>query len=222
MTGTIITPPRIKEYDYYLFDADGTLFDTAEMILRCFENTAQVHGLPQPGREQVLKYVGLPLRTQMEQYFGKLTDELFARYRDTHMTYQLEIYRDYLILCPGVAEALPHLVQHGKKCAVVTSRMMHTLSIYLKETGIDRYFGAFITPECTQRHKPDPQPAFEALARLGGTADRALFIGDASFDIECGSRAGTDTAFVGWSLTALATPDVQPTWRINDMRELCR
>ena len=214
-------PERIKEYDFYLFDADGTLFDTTDMIVRCFDNTARVHGLPQPGREAVLQYVGLPLRSQMERYFGTLTEDSFARYRDTHMTYQLQIYREHLVLCPGVAEALRTLNDHGKKCAVVTSRMMQTLSIYLKETGIDRYFGALITPESTQRHKPDPQPVMEALTRLGGTARRAIMVGDSSFDIECGCSAGTDTAFVTWSTTPAASLGAVPTWLIGDMRELC-
>jgi pyrophosphatase PpaX len=214
-------PERIKEYDFYLFDADGTLFDTTDMIVRCFDNTARVHGLPQPGREAVLRYVGLTLRKQMERYFGVLTDELFDRYRETHMTYQLQIYREHLVLCPGVAEALRILRERGKKCAVVTSRMMQTLSIYLKETGIDRYFGALITPESTQRHKPDPQPVMVALAQLGGAVDRAIMVGDSSFDIECGCRAGCDTAFVSWSTTPVASLGAAPTWCIGDMRELC-
>lgn len=210
-----------KTYDYYLFDADGTLFDTTDMIVRCFDNTARVHGLPQPGREAVLQYVGLTLRRQMEQYFGTLTDNEFTRYRDTHMAYQLQIYRDHLVLCPGVAEALHNLCEHGKKCAVVTSRMMQTLSIYLKETGIDRYFAVIITPESTLRHKPDPQPVMEALAQLGGTVDRAVMVGDSSFDIQCGVSAGTDTAFVAWSTTKIATLGAVPTWIIDDMRDLC-
>ena len=216
-----MTDMPVREFDYYLFDADGTLFDTTDMIVRCFRNTAKVYNLPEPSREEIVGHVGMTLRKQMEQYFGELSDATFAAYRETHMAYQLEIYREHLRLCPGVAEALGCLREHGKKCAVVTSRMLHTLSIYLRETGIYDCFDVLITPECTDRHKPDPQPAQEALARLRGTPDRSLFIGDATFDIECGNHAGMATAFVSWSHN---TPDslvVKPTFMLADMTELC-
>ncbi|MBN1309701.1 MAG: HAD-IA family hydrolase [Chitinispirillaceae bacterium] len=212
---------NVKEYDCYLFDADGTLFDTIDMIVRCFGNTASVYGLPRPDRESILRHVGLPLRKQMECYFGGLSDEVFNRYRDTHMAYQLKIYREHLRLFPGVAEALRRLHERGKRCAVVTSRMLSTLSIYLKETEIDGCFSVLVTPESTSRHKPDPQPVLEAIARLGGTADGALVVGDASYDIECGSRAGADTAFVRWSRNPVESLGVTPTYVLSDMRDLC-
>ena len=211
----------MKEYDYYLFDADGTLFDTTEMIVRCFRNTAKVNNLPAPDREEIVSRVGMTLRRQMEHYFGELSDETFNRYRETHMAYQLAIYREHLRLCPGVAESLVCLRERGKQCAVVTSRMLPTLTVYLKETGIFDYFSILITPENTQRHKPDPQPAVEALARLNGTPDQALFIGDSTFDIECGAGAGMATAFVGWSHNTRESLRCKPTWVFSDMRDVC-
>jgi pyrophosphatase PpaX len=214
-----VTP--VHDYDFYLFDADGTLFDTTEMIVRCFRNTAKVHELPVPDRDAIIGHVGMTLRRQMEHYFGVLPDETYNRYRATHMAYQLEIYREHLHLCPGVAEALGSLRKRGKKCAVVTSRMMETLSIYLKETGIIDCFDTLITPECTERHKPDPQPALEALARLNGAINRAVFIGDSTFDIECGFGAGMATVFVAWSHNTADSLNCKPTWIISDMRDLC-
>ncbi len=211
----------IKEYDGYLFDADGTLFDTTDLIVRCFQNTARLFGLPFPGRELIVSHIGLTLRDQMETYFGKLPDELYAKYRDAHMAYQLEIYRDHLRLFPGVANALGCLRERGKRCAVVTSRLLYTLTIYLEETNILRCFDVLITPECTQRHKPDPQPALEALRRLGTEAGRSLFIGDASYDIECGAAAGTDTAFVTWSHNPAGSLRKRPTYIFSDMADLC-
>jgi pyrophosphatase PpaX len=211
----------MQPYKQYLFDADGTLFDTTDLIIRCFINTATVHHLTVPSREAIISHVGLPLRTQMEKYFGILSDELFSQYRNTHMTYQMQIYREHLTLCPGVAEALSKLKAHGKQCAVVTSRMMPTLSLYLQETGIASCFETCITPESTKRHKPDPEPALEAVRRLGGTVSETIFVGDSTFDIECGSRAGCATAFVLWSTTQPESLSCKPDFRINDMRELC-
>jgi pyrophosphatase PpaX len=78
-----------------------------------------------------------------------------------------------------------------------------------------------ITPEDTDRHKPEPEPALAALQRLGAPPREALFIGDSSFDIECGSRAGIDTALVTWSHNDTGAFPVKPTWYIDDMRDCC-
>ncbi|MBN2353580.1 MAG: HAD-IA family hydrolase [Spirochaetales bacterium] len=212
----------VTEYSFYLFDADGTLFDTTEMIVRCFLHTAAVHRLPVPSRAAIIGGTGMPLRTQMESYFGPLTDERFTAYGGTHMAYQNEIYKDYLKLCPGVGEALPRLRDAGKRAAVVTSRRLPSLSLYLAETGIAGYFDALVTPEATARHKPEPEPALEALRRLNGQAREALFVGDSPFDMECGRAAGCATAFVSWSDTDAAALKHAPDFTIGDMTELCR
>jgi len=213
--------PQMKEFNYYLFDADGTLFDTTEMIVRCFMNTAEVHGLPIPGRNAIISHVGMTLKAQMELYFGALSNEQFARLRETHMVYQLSIYKEYLKLCPGVAETLALLRKRGKKCAVVTSRMMQTLSIYLRDTGILNFFDVLITPESTKTHKPDPAPAHEAMRQLGAEVNETVFIGDSTFDIECGCSAGCSTAFVTWSQNHVNDLRAVPDYCVADMRELC-
>jgi pyrophosphatase PpaX len=212
---------KIREYDSYLFDADGTLFDTTDMIVRCFHYTAEVHKLPIPSRDAIISRVGMTLRAQMESYFGMLSDEQFSLYRETHMAYQMKIYREHLKLCRGVADALRCLTEHGKRCAVVTSRMLQTLSLYLNETGIARYFDVLITPESTTHHKPEPEPALEAVRQLGGVVGKTLFIGDTTFDIECGKRAGCATAFVLWSGTAVGDLTFTPDYCIADMRDVC-
>jgi pyrophosphatase PpaX len=137
------------------------------------------------------------------------------------MAYQLQIYRDHLKLCPGVAEALECLQGRKKGCAVVTSRMPETLTVYLRETGILGFFNELITPRSTERHKPDPEPALEALRRMGGTPGRTLFIGDSLFDMECGSRAGTSTAFVEWSHNKAEALGMTPDYILSDMRDIC-
>ncbi|MCX7726568.1 MAG: HAD-IA family hydrolase [Chitinispirillaceae bacterium] len=213
---------KIKEYDCYLFDADGTLFDTTDMIVNCFENTAKSHNLPVPTREMVVKHVGMTLRAQMECYFGKLSDDVFNKYKETHMSYQLKIYKKYLKLCPGVAEALSFLKSKKKKCGVVTSRMLNTLKLFLNDTNIYQFFDILITPEATSAHKPDPAPVLVALERLKVDPPCCLFIGDATYDIECGKRAGVDTAFVMWSHNPPTSLRVEPDYYFYNMNEICK
>jgi pyrophosphatase PpaX len=210
----------MRDYTYYLFDADGTLIDTTELIWQCFENTARMTGHGPIGRETTIKHIGMTLRDQMTINFGILDDEAYDRYRTIHMDYQMSVYREYLKLFPGVSETLDKLKKNGKKLAIVTSRFRNSLDVYLRETGIFGFFDAIISPESTKYHKPHPEPAIKAMEELKAKKPETLFIGDATFDIECGVGAGIDTAFVKWSVNDVDSLKKAPTWFINTMSEL--
>lgn len=213
--------PTMKQYTSFLFDADGTIIDTIGLIVRCFEHTCSLFGgITVPARE-IEKNVGLTLRKQMEIYLGPVTDELFEAMLKEHMDFQLRHYPEYLRVFPGVVEGLAALKKNGKRLAVVTSRRRSSLELYLKETGIFHFFEAFVTLEDTLRHKPEPEPALEALRLLAASKDEALFIGDSRFDIECAANAGIDSVFVNWSCNTPSEMTVRPTFCIDDLRQLC-
>jgi pyrophosphatase PpaX len=211
----------MKEYSFYLFDADGTLIDTIGLIVRCFEHTCAMFGGISVPVHDIQKNVGLTLRDQMETYMGPLSDERFEVMLKEHMAFQLAHYREYLRIFPSVDEGLTQLAARGKRLAVVTSRKRASLELYLKETGIYDYFEAFVTLETTLRHKPEADPALEALSMLDGNRSEALFIGDSRFDLECAKNAGIDCAFVKWSCNDLSEMAVRPTFCIDDLRQLC-
>lgn len=210
----------MKDYSCYLFDADGTLIDTIELIYRCFVHTCGVYGRPIPGRDEVVALVGLPLRKSIDRFFGPVPDGRFEEIRSTHMDYQMSIYRRHLRLFDGVADSLNALRGRGKKLGVVTSRRMPTLALYLGALDIMDCFDVLVTPESTEKHKPDPEPVLEALKQLGVQASQSVYIGDADCDIECGNRAGTDTIFVSWSNTKADRLSAKPTFVIDRLAEL--
>jgi pyrophosphatase PpaX len=210
----------MKTYSAYLFDADGTLIDTVELIYQCFVHTCGMFANRKVSREEVIGQIGLPLKRNFEFFLGNLSPEKLEQARIEHMRYQLEIYRDYLAIFPDVKEALVVLKARRKKLGVVTSRMMETLKLYLDTFGIFNLFDVCITPPDTEKHKPEPEPVQEALRRIGLKPNEALVVGDAEFDIESGSRAGTDTAFVSWSHTPVESLAIEPTYVISSLKEL--
>lgn len=211
----------MRDYKYYLFDADGTLIDTTELICKCFENTARMTGNGIIEKADIMRHIGLTLKDQMTMHFGSLEPAVFEEYRTIHMQYQMSIYKEHLRLFTGVAETLATLTSKGKKCAIVTSRFRNSLEIYLRDTGILSFFDTIVTPESTGFHKPHSAPALKAMELLNASPEDSLFIGDATFDIECGTNAGIDTAFVLWSINDISSLRVQPTYCIKEMSELC-
>jgi pyrophosphatase PpaX len=212
----------MKNYDFFLFDADGTIIDTMELIYRCFAYTCKKFANKNVSRSEVQKNVGLTLRDQMECYFGPMSPEYFEAVQKEHMAFQLAHYLEHLAAFPTVAEGLADLCAAGKHNAIVTSRKLNTLDLYLKKTGLYGFFEVFVTPETTQKHKPDPEPALAALSLLNANKNKTLFVGDSDFDILCASRAGLDSAFVAWSVNDPKELTVAPTYIIDDFRRLSK
>ncbi len=208
----------MKVYDHYLFDADGTLFDTTDLIYRCFSYVADKHTDITLDRDTIISSIGLPLRDMLVMHLGSGLD--YEHILDDYLNYQLSIMEDSISLFPHVTETLEKLKGSGKKLAVVTSRRRYSLEILLQSTDTAKYFDVLVTPEDTTRHKPNPEPALKALSLLGADKTSTVFTGDALYDICSGASAGIDTVFVNWSHAELSSLPVAPTWAIDCMQEL--
>lgn len=208
----------MKPYNNYLFDADGTLFDTVELICTCFQYIAEKYAGKAMDRSTIINSIGLPLKSQLLTHLGKEHDH--EQILDDYLQYQLRIMADSITPFPHVPETLERLKSAGKKLAVVTSRRRFSLEKILESTGTAKYFDVLITPEDTIRHKPDAEPALKAMALLGAEKADTVFIGDALYDICSGASAGIDTIFVNWSHAHLSSLPVPPTWAIDSLQEL--
>ncbi len=209
----------MKDYETYLFDIDGTLLDTMDLIYTTYRETLRRYSGPSLTREEILSKVGIPLPVQMGLFFTEQEErlpEIIQYYRD----YQEEIYRDVLKTFPRVPEVLKELKDRGKTLGVVTSRTLGSLTKYLRHCELEEYFHILITPEKTSRHKPHPEPVLCALEELGCDGKKTLFTGDASVDMESGHGAGTDTAFALWGPNDPESLNVKPTWLLSSMDDL--
>ncbi len=211
----------MKEYDAYLFDADGTLMDSRELIYRSFADMAERLGAKAPERSLVYSTIGLPMPAQIRVLLGDGRDDAF--YDQAALFYgegMMRWYRDHLRLFPGVKEGLAALQSAGKRLACVTSRRLFSLEAFFNYLDLDRYFDLVVTPENTSGHKPGPEPALFAAERLGIRPERCVFIGDATFDIQCGHAAGMDTVLVEWGGLDPTGWEVQPDYIVGRFAEL--
>lgn len=208
----------MKPYDSYLFDADGTLFDTVDLICSCFQYVAEKYAGKTMDRSIIINGIGLPLKSQLITHLGAELDH--DRILDDYLQYQLSIMENSIHPFPHVTETLELLKSAGKKLAIVTSRRRFSMEKILESTDTAKYFDVLVTPEDTARHKPDAEPALKAMSLLGADKTSTVFTGDALYDICSGAGAGIDTIFVNWSHAALSSLPVPPTWSIDSLQEL--
>jgi len=179
-----------------LFDLDGTLLDSMELIRRSYWHALLVHRRSEPRREEWLEGIGRPLRWQFARIARDAAEveAMLATYR----AYNLAHHDASVAAFPGAVEAVRALAARGLKLGVVTSKLRHGALRGLARGGFDGLFGALVAADDVEQHKPHPAPVAKALRELGVAAERALMVGDSPHDLAAGRAAGTRTAAVAW------------------------
>ncbi|HXV87286.1 MAG TPA: HAD-IA family hydrolase [Gemmatimonadales bacterium] len=180
----------------YLFDLDGTLIDSVELIRRTFRHTLETHRGSVPSEAEWLQGLGQPLWDQFRVYTQDQTeiDAMIATYRAYNGVHHDALVRGY----PGVHQVLASLKERGKRLGVVTSKMRRGTLHGLAHCGLDGRFDAIVAADDVDRHKPDPTPVLRALEHLGADARQTVFVGDSPHDLAAGRAAGVRTAAALW------------------------
>ncbi len=180
-----------------LFDFDGTVMNTNDLIIESWQYTYRmVEGKERPV-EEIVRTFGEPLLTSMAKALPQIpAEEAVEIYRSYHR----ESFGEKITIFPGVKEMLKTLKAEGYKLAVVTSRARRTTYEAMEKYEIQDCFSAVITCDDTDKHKPDPEPVFIALDKLGSKAEESLMVGDSMFDVHCARNAGVKSVLVGWAV----------------------
>jgi pyrophosphatase PpaX len=185
--------PRIRTV---LYDFDGTLADSTELIMRCYRHTMATHLGECPPDEEWLAGFGTPLETQIARFArdAREADAMLATYREHQNEHHDTLLRPF----PGAVETVAELKRRGVALAVVTSKHRRSTLRGMDSCGITEMFDVIITPEDVENAKPHPEPVHLALTRLGVAPGEALFVGDSPHDMVAGREAGTLTAAALW------------------------
>jgi pyrophosphatase PpaX len=180
----------------YLFDLDGTLIDSVELIRRTFRHTLEAHRGAHPGENEWLKGLGQPLGDQFRAYTQDQIEieAMIATYRQYNGMHHDALVRPYA----GVHQVVMLLKEQGKRLGIVTSKMRAGTLRGLSVCGLDGLFDAIVAADDVDRHKPHPAPVLRALEWLGADPSGAVFIGDSPHDLAAGRAAGVKTAAALW------------------------
>jgi phosphoglycolate phosphatase len=178
----------LPAYAAVLFDFDGTLIDSYAAIAASVNFIRAAHGAEALSVEEVKRHVGRgPDYLLSHTVPGYHADSDIARYRAHHPT----IMRDMTTLLPGATEALAGLHQAGKRLGLCSNKPHVFSGDLLRHLGVAELFDLVLGPEDVARPKPAPDMLIAALARLGVPANRVLYVGDMTVDIETARAAGT-------------------------------
>lgn len=181
-----------------LFDLDGTLLDTQELLRQSFRHVArEVIGRDIPD-EVLMAKVGQPLNTQMWDFTqdAAIHERLCREYR----VYNALIHDEVIQIFPGTMDMLARLKSAGVLMGIVTSKRHDVAAKGLDCFGIADYFEFLIGCDDWHEHKPSAGPVLHGCELLGLEPEDCLYVGDSPFDIQAGSAAGCATVAVLWGM----------------------
>jgi 2-phosphoglycolate phosphatase len=189
-----------------LFDLDGTLIDTAADFVRIIGKMSQENEWQAPSdadiRQQVSAGASAMVKLMLE-HNGQVgvTEEELLTYRQQFLDdYEADICVDSCVFAE-LDELLQTLEKNGIPWGIVTNKPRHLAELLLSKLQLDERCSVLVCPEDVSRTKPDPEPMYLALEKLGiarGGSACVLYVGDHIRDIEAGNAAGMPTILAAY------------------------
>ena len=172
-----------------IFDIDGVLIDSFEADRKFYHRLLTTNGYAGPTREEYKALFPLTMvdtiKTLTKSNDEQEIQKIFTIWSDKKKHYPFELINSI----PHMKETIQQLSQKYTLSIVTNRRKKNIFQIpQLKE--IEQNFQIVIAAEDTTKHKPDPEPLFLMLEKMGITADEAVYIWDATSDLSAAQAAG--------------------------------
>ena len=182
-----------------IFDCDGTLVDSQDMIISAMNVACDKNGLEHPSAETVRRVVGLSLFTAIQTVMPDKDDAFIENvvgdYRDAFV--HLRETEHHEPLYPGTVAALDALHAEGYLLGIATGKSGRGLRNTLAVHQLEKYFVTIQTAD-GNASKPNPEMLQKAMKEAGVDAKDTIMIGDTSFDMLMSGNADVTAIGVSW------------------------
>ncbi len=185
----------MKKYKGIIFDIDGTLTSTNELIFATFNHIAQKYEGRTYSEQEIIAMFGPTEDVILKEKFNgdkfkEVYEEYYKFYRENHPR-MADLY-------PGIVDILIELKQKKIYTSIFTGKGRKTTEITLEILGIKNFFDMIVTGDDVVNHKPSPEGILKFLNEFNLNRDEALMVGDSIADIVAANEAGIDIASVVW------------------------
>ncbi len=186
----------MRQYQYLLFDLDGTLTDPAEGITNSVAHALAKYGITNTDRRELYCFIGPPLIRSFLEYAHLPPEEV-----DNAVAYYREYYSEKGIhecyVYDGILALLADLRDAGYTLIVATSKALPFAHQVLADFGLAPYFDYVSGSELDGTRVDKREVVAEAMRMANITdASKALMIGDRLHDIVGAKANGIDSCGV--------------------------
>ena len=211
---------RKLDYDWLLFDLDGTLTDPFEGITRSVEYALNAFGIEVEDRRVLAPFIGPPLVESLTERYGFTMEDAVAavaKYREYFAVkglYENELFE-------GIPELLSDCRKAGYKISMATSKPTHYARIIAEHFDIARYFDAIHGSSLDGTRITKSSVVAEAVAEEHLDPTRALMIGDRRHEVEGAGEHGIRTVGVLYGYGSREEHEAAgAAYIVNDLDEL--
>lgn len=209
-----------------LFDLDGTLIDTAADFVRIIQRMSAQHGWQAPNdvdiREQVSAGASAMVKLILSHNEQPINEETLQDYRQQFLDeYEADICVDSRIFAE-LEPLLKDLEAKETPWGIVTNKPRYLAEKLLDALDLTERCAVLVCPDDVRYTKPDPEPMYLALEKLGlprGIAETVIYVGDHSRDIEAGKSAGMITVLASYGYIPPEDQDTLAVWGADYITE---
>lgn len=184
----------MRLFDGIIFDVDGTLAETHELIFASFNHVAEKYLNKRLTNEEIVALFGptedVILKEWMNEDYESARRDYYEFYESNH-PHMAEIF-------PGLSEAIKFIKEKNIPLGIFTGKGRDSASITLKSIGLYDHFDFILSGDDVENHKPSPEGINKFIEKYKLKPERVLMIGDAIHDVMASERAGVKCALVLW------------------------
>lgn len=182
-----------------IFDFDGTLGDTQQIIVTTLQMTISELHLSERSDKECISIIGMPLAGCFKALYPDADNDTISLCADTYRRLFKENMQSFKpVAFPHVTETLHTLKEQGYTLTIASSRWHKSLVELVHNLGINDCISYLLGADDVEQAKPYPEPVLKTLTATGIDASHTLVVGDMAVDILMGARAGAHTCGVTW------------------------
>ena len=189
-----------------LFDYDGTIVDSAKMIVKGAIEAFRMCGLPDPDPNKVRENIGKPLAIALDTYAPEgyeVNPEMISNAYRKWYAEQGRLGLQDEPLFPGMFKLINDLkINKEFHIGVATNKSRIALNNGLKKHNLINIFDITLTMD-EAKAKPDPDMAIQAMSMLNIEKKSTIIVGDTINDIGLGVNAGINSIGVAWGYNSI-------------------
>lgn len=209
----------MRNFDGYIFDIDGTLTSTNDLIFNSFNYVTEKYINKFYTSEELIALFG----PTEEEILKELTGDRFEDARKDYFEYYNSHHKKLADIYPGIQDVLKKIKEAGLPLGVFTGKGREAATITLKILHVFDYFDLIVTGDDVEKHKPDPEGILKFVDMFNLNKSKVLLVGDAPADIQAAHDAGVKIASVVWDSYAkdvvLAMKSDYVFHTVNELKE---
>lgn len=184
----------MNKFDGIIFDIDGTLTATNELIFATFNHVTNKHLGKEFSQKEIIALFGpteqVIIKQLISNNFDEAMDDFYKYYRDNHN----RLAKAFV----GMVDLVKELKKQGILLSVYTGKGKLSSEITLEEIGIINDFEMIVTGDDIEGNKPSPEGVDVFVNKFNLNRNRVLMIGDAPPDVKAAKATGIKIASVLW------------------------